>query len=50
MTHYRANQTFTSVVLYTICFFVTLLVLVPLYISVTGGAKLNVLASQWEDT
>jgi len=39
MTHYRANQTFTSVVLYTICFFVTLLVLVPLYISVTGGAK-----------
>jgi raffinose/stachyose/melibiose transport system permease protein len=39
MTEYRFNQTLTNVFLYFACFFVTLLVLVPLYISVTGGAK-----------
>lgn len=39
MTGYRFTQALANVFLYVACFFVTLLVLVPLYISVTGGAK-----------
>jgi raffinose/stachyose/melibiose transport system permease protein len=39
MTGYRLNRALTSVALYAVCFFVTLLVLVPLYISAAGGAK-----------
>jgi len=33
------NRLVTSILLYAACFFVTILVLLPLYISVTGGAK-----------
>ncbi|HTP57681.1 MAG TPA: hypothetical protein VMM82_02120, partial [Spirochaetia bacterium] len=39
MTRYRVNRSLSSAALYAVCFFVTLLVLVPLYISMTGGAK-----------
>lgn len=39
MTGYRFNRAFANVLLYAGCFLVTLLVLVPLYIAVTGGAK-----------
>jgi raffinose/stachyose/melibiose transport system permease protein len=38
-TAYRRNRAFGSILLYAACIAVTLFVIVPLYISLTGGAK-----------